>query len=202
MIIDAHEDIAWTGLALGRDVSRSAWETRRQEKGGPTPRRNGLCTLGLPEWIAGDVAVVFGTIFVAPAKHEPGSVKRQVYANKEEAYRLGLEQVDWYHRLAEREQQIDLVTDSADLERVLASQGTAEPHVGIVMLMEGADPIRSPAEVEEWYQRGVRLVGLSWAAGTRYAGGNNAPGPLSDAGAVDPPPLHPPGPRAWATPHH
>jgi len=55
--------------------------------------------------------------------------------------------------------------------------------VGIVMLMEGADPIVQPQRVEEWYERGVRIVGPAWVAGTRYAGGNGAPGPLTDEGA-------------------
>jgi membrane dipeptidase len=54
--------------------------------------------------------------------------------------------------------------------------------VGIIPLIEGADPIREPAEAEMWFERGVRMVALTWGAGTRYAGGNRAPGPLTDAG--------------------
>jgi membrane dipeptidase len=33
-----------------------------------------------------------------------------------------------------------------------------------------------------WFERGVRLVGLSWLAGSSYAGGNAYPGPLTDKG--------------------
>jgi membrane dipeptidase len=36
--------------------------------------------------------------------------------------------------------------------------------------MEGADPIREPAEAEMWYERGLRIVGLAWDD-TRYAAG-------------------------------
>ncbi len=53
-----------------------------------------------------------------------------------------------------------------------------------ILLMEGADPIRTPDEAEWWFDRGVRVVGLTWARGTRYAGGNAAPGPLTPAGRV------------------
>jgi len=181
-IVDAHEDIAWNGLALGRDVLRSAWETRRLEEGGEVPRHNGLCMLGLPEWLEGGVAVVFGSLFAAPARHAVGSWDRETYTNAEEAYQRGSAQMDYYRRLADRSERIDLVGSRADLEQVLASWDGETPRVGIVPLMEGADPIRHPAEVEEWYSRGVRLVGLAWAAGSRYAGGNRAPGPLTDAG--------------------
>jgi membrane dipeptidase len=47
--------------------------------------------------------------------------------------------------------------------------------------MEGADAIREPAEVAEWFAAGVRLVGPAWAK-TRYAGGTGDPGPLTPAG--------------------
>jgi membrane dipeptidase len=51
-----------------------------------------------------------------------------------------------------------------------------------VLLMEGADPIGGPDDVARWQQRGLRIVGLTWARGTRYAGGNARPGPLTAAG--------------------
>jgi membrane dipeptidase len=47
--------------------------------------------------------------------------------------------------------------------------------------MEGADPILEPRQFEEWYERGVRIVGTSWKA-TRYAGGTGEPGGLSKIG--------------------
>jgi membrane dipeptidase len=47
--------------------------------------------------------------------------------------------------------------------------------------MEGADGIRSPKELSEWYDMGLRLIGLAWA-GTRYCGGTSEPGPLTPEG--------------------
>jgi len=181
-IVDAHEDIAWNALVWGRDVLRSALETRRLEEGTEAPRRNGLCMLGLPEWLKGNIAVVFGSIFLSPAHRAQGSWDRQVYADEEEAYHHAIAQLDYYRRLAEQSDQVGLVGNQADLQGVLASWEGELPQVGIVPLMEGADPIRHPAEAEEWYQRGVRLVGLAWAAGSRYAGGNQEPGPLAREG--------------------
>jgi membrane dipeptidase len=181
LVVDAHEDIAWNVLALGRDVRRSALETRELEQGGNIAERNGICMVGLPEWLEGKVAAVFGTIYVSPARRGRMSGP-QVYANAEEAHAFGQEQLDFYHRLAEQEERIALVGSLDALDEVLESWEGASPRVGIVPLMEGADPIREPAEAELWFERGVRLVGLSWKAGTRYAGGDAAPGPLTDLG--------------------
>ncbi|MCB9847660.1 MAG: membrane dipeptidase [Phycisphaeraceae bacterium] len=47
-------------------------------------------------------------------------------------------------------------------------------HVGI--LVECADPIRSPEELSWWVDAGVVAIGLSWSHGSRYSGGNGTPG--------------------------
>jgi membrane dipeptidase len=180
VIVDAHEDVAWNALVLGRDVLRSALETRRLEENTAIPQRDGLCMVGLPEWLAGGVAVVFGTIFVAPANR--GFPEPHTYTTAEEAHALGQAQLDFYHRLADTSDQVALIGNRAHLDDVLTGQEGKAPRVGIVLLMEGADPVREPAEAAAWFERGVRLVGLSWAAGSRYAGGNGAPGRLTAAG--------------------
>jgi len=180
LIVDAHEDIAWNALALGRDVRRSALETRRLEVGGDVPGRNGLCMVGLPEWLAGGIAIVCGTIFVPPVR--PGFPEPLAYADAEEAHALARAQRDFYHRLADKAERIVLVKDRASLDNALASWEGDAPQVGIITLMEGADPIREPIEVEQWFNWGIRMVGLAWRAGSRYAGGDSTPGPLTDAG--------------------
>lgn len=181
LIVDAHEDVAWNILALGRDVRRSALEARRLEAETDVPARTGLRMVGLPEWLKGRVAVVFGTIYVEPARRGRDTGPH-VYTDAEEAHALAMRQLDTYHRLAEEEEQITLVDNQVGLGGVLASWEEGSPTVGIVPLMEGADPIREPAEAELWFERGVRLVGLSWKAGTRYAGGDGSGGPLTDLG--------------------
>ncbi|MEA3374898.1 MAG: membrane dipeptidase [Chloroflexota bacterium] len=181
LIVDAHEDIAWNVLALGRDVRRSALETRRLEVGTDVPDRNGICMVGLPEWLAGNVAVVLGTIYVAPARRGRKSGP-QVYSNADEAHAMAQKQLDVYRRLGDDEEQIALVGNRGSLEGVLESWESEAPTVGIVPLMEGADPVRGPAEAELWFERGVRVIGLSWKVGTRYAGGDGTGGPLTDLG--------------------
>jgi membrane dipeptidase len=180
IIVDGHEDIAWNALALGRDARLGASEVRRLEQGSDVPARDGVRMLGLPEWLAGGVAVVLGTIFVEPAKRP--YPKSHTYTTVEEAHRLAQAQLDYYHRLADECEQVTLIRTRADLDRVLDSQGNEKPQLGVVPLMEGADPIREPVEAEMWFERGLRMVSLSWVTGSRYAGGDGSPGPLTDEG--------------------
>lgn len=179
-IVDAHEDIATNTVISGRDIRRSALETRRLEQGSAVAQTDGLCMLGLPEWLAGRVALVVATIFAPPGN--PQHPQPNTYTTPQEAHRLGQAQLDYYHWLAGESEHVSLVTDGPSLSAAWQSWETDHPQVGIVVLMEGADPIQTPAEVEAWYARGVRLVGLAWRSGSAYAGGDGRPGPLTDEG--------------------
>ena len=187
VLVDGHLDLAYNSLAYGRDYRRSALATRAAEKRGPVPAAIGQCMVGLPELLAGNVAVIFGTIFVMPAQRSM-STMGIVYRTPEEAHHQAMSQLDVYHRWADEEPQLALVGSQPELEAVLATWQTepaadeSEPRrVGIVPLMENADPIREPAELELWVERGVRIVGPAWAR-SRYAGGTGEPGPLTDLG--------------------
>jgi membrane dipeptidase len=63
----------------------------------------------------------------------------------------------------------------------LGNSFSPEAPVGLVMLMEGAEGVRSVQELEDWWQRGLRIIGLAWS-GNRYTGGTREPGPLTPAG--------------------
>jgi membrane dipeptidase len=42
--------------------------------------------------------------------------------------------------------------------------------IGLLHLMEGADPVRTPRELKRWVDRGVRVVGPAWNTPNRYCG--------------------------------
>jgi membrane dipeptidase len=187
VVVDAHQDLAYNALAFGRDYRRSALATRAQERGGPLPAAIGSCMIGLPELLAGNVAVVFGTIFTMPARRALSALDT-AYDDAQTAHTQGMAQLDVYHRWADEEPQIALLGSRADLEAVLTtwqtepSQEEDDPRqVGIVLLMENGDPIREPAELELWVERGMRIVGPAWRS-SRYSGGTGEPGPLTDLG--------------------
>jgi len=185
ILVDAHLDVAFNHFCFGRDPRDSAHATREREGEKARERWRGECMVGLPELRAGRVAVIFPTIFLAPesAELKAGNAEAVTYAGAAEAERLGQLQLDFYRRLAEDpESGFRLVATRADLDAVLEGwKDGAIGDVGMVPLMEGADPIREPEDAGAWFERGVRIVGPAWR-GTRYSGGTGAPGPLTPAG--------------------
>ncbi len=186
LIVDAHEDLAYNVRDFGRDYTRAAAETRRIEKesASAAPAHNGDTLLGWPDYQRGRVAIVFSTLFVTPQRRVEGDWEKVFYADFNQAHRQYRAQLDVYHELADRHaDKFRLVGSPADLQAVLAEwDGPQESHpVGLVPLMEGAEGVRAPAELEEWWQQGLRIIGPAWA-GTRFCGGTRDPGPLTDDG--------------------
>jgi membrane dipeptidase len=185
LLIDAHQDLAWNMLTFGRDYCLSVEETRQREHGSLAPQVNGDTLLGWPEYQRGRVAIVFSTLFAAPERHKLGDWDAQCYASDEEAHMCYSIQLDSYERLVgEHPDMYRRVERRSDLEATLAHwqrEDTEEHPVGLVILMEGAEGVREPAELEHWYQRGVRIIGPAWA-GTRFCGGTHEPGGLTEEG--------------------
>jgi membrane dipeptidase len=172
LIVDAHEDLALNALAHSRDLSKSALERRQLET---YDKERGSATTSFPDLVRGNVRIVFGTLWVNPCKSQFTS--KPCYTNAEEAHAQALEQLNYYRKM-ERSGAISIIKTRSQLEDIVNSQ---DPKIGIVILMEGADPIRTPSEAKEWFKDGVRIVGPAWS-GTRYSGGTKAPGPLTKAG--------------------
>lgn len=179
-IVDAHLDLAYNA-AHGHDLRLSLADLRASEAGLLMAARHETPVVSLPALAEGDVAVVFGTIFVLPA-NAPGDLRGDGYTTPDEAYARALAQVEYYRSL-ERDGLIELIatTDglAAHLDMWSALERSAPP--GVVLLMEGADPIRTPSEVRHWAEHGLRIIGPAWTA-TRYSGGTAAPGPLTPLG--------------------
>jgi len=186
LIIDSHQDLAWNMLTFKRDYLRSVAETRRLEANTLIPERNGECLLGWPEYQRGNIAVIFSTLFAAPARtRELWSTVW--YPDFDTAHRLYRDQIMLYRKLADSHpDKFRLIISRNDLDSVIEhwskplQNGDGHP-VGLIYLMEGADGIRSPHELAEWYELGLRLIGLAWS-GTRYCGGTDDPGGLTDDG--------------------
>ncbi len=160
-IVDAHLDLAYNAVR-GRPVHLPA---RDQE-----PDEEGIPTVGLPDLRKGNVNLICGVIFC-----EPATEGRPGYTSADEAHQAATKQLDWYHQ-QESAGNLTIAKQSAGL---LTRQA---PEPKTILLLEGADPIRNERDVTQFFIAGVRIVGLSWKDGTRYAGGNAAPGPLTPDG--------------------
>lgn len=56
------------------------------------------------------------------------------------------------------------------------------PSTRMGILIESADPIRSPDELSWWHAQSVVAIGMAWARSGRYAGGNTTKEGLTDLG--------------------
>jgi membrane dipeptidase len=177
LIVDGHEDLAYNAVFIGLDPSLAAEDKRQPLSPGAPPQRGGIPMVGIPNLLKGNVRVVFATLYANPATnlHAPPG---HTYTTPAEAEAQGRNQLNYYLKLAQTDRRVVIIRSQADLERVLTAE---QPVVGFVILMEGADPIVQPTDASRWFADGVRIVGTSWGA-TRYAGGTNAPGPLTPLG--------------------
>jgi membrane dipeptidase len=185
LLVDSHEDLAWNMLTFGRDYTQAANDTRIRETGALAAQVNDDTLLGWQDYQRGKVAVVFSTLFAAPERHKLGEWDWQCYATDEEAHMRYSIQLDAYERLVDEHPALfQMITTRAGLQSILAhwQRTDTEDHpVGLVVLMEGAEGVREPAELEDWYRRGVRFIGPAWA-GTRFCGGTHEPGGLTKEG--------------------
>jgi len=186
IVVDGHLDIAFNHLCYGRDVRQSALATRDHEGDLGKEKWRGLCMVGLPELRRGRVAILFGTIFLAKREDwdGPGDIDAVTYRDAPEAERNGRRQLEFYRRLHEEKAGFRVLSTQDDLTACLEGwKDGRDGDVGIVPLLEGADPISRPDELGAWKRDGLRIVGLAWR-GTRYSGGTGAPGPLTRDGAA------------------
>lgn len=163
MIVDAHLDLAYNALELGRDLTLPLEELRQRDTHKDIP------VVTLPALREGGVALAFATLYAPPQK----------YPDPESAHRAALAQLEVYERWHQTGG-VRLVRSRAELEAHLQAWAT-DRVTGLVVLMEGAEPVREPEEVAFWAGRGVRLIGPAWNR-TRYAGGTREPGGLTELG--------------------
>ncbi len=183
IILDAHQDIAYNYFEAGRDFRQPALKKRQHDNSPEILKSRGLATIGLPDALQGRVGIVFATLYSTPGwSRFPAKIR---YNSPREAHEQAMRQLDYYRRLVDSDDRVVLIQTQSDLQMVLASWAEgcdeAEHRLGLVILMEGADPILEPPQAEEWFAKGVRIIGPAWSE-TRYAGGTGRPGPLTDLG--------------------
>lgn len=165
-LVDSHLDLAENVTLFGRDLTLSVAELRVIEK-----RTKSQATVSLPELERGGIAVVFATVtagFLAADVGENFEPRSAIYHTAEEAEAQALTQINLYETW-EKQGRIRLLKSVSDLEHHLQLwQNDRKP--GLVMLMEGADPIVHVRDLPTWWQRGLRMIGLTFGD-TKYGTG-------------------------------
>lgn len=181
-ILDAHQNIAYNAQQLGRNYLLPVMEQRRRAYVPNVP----LPVNGLPDALLGRVGIVFASLLAIPEASPTKQIWDQhTYKNTSEAYAVAMWQMDYYKRLADESEKIRLIQTQSDLNEVLESwnddKSVGDHLQGIVVLMEGADPITEPNQYEEWHEHGVRIVAPAWQQ-TRYSAGAGFSGDLTTLG--------------------
>jgi len=185
LIVDGHLDLAWNALFWDRDLRCSAYTIRSQEAWLPEKGR-ALGTVALPEMRAGRIGLCIATLL---ARSTNAPVAHVDFRSVAQAEASAMGQLGYYRALA-REGWVAVLEDAQAVAAHWArwtaweSAGAADdpPPLGVVISMEGADPIRSPDDLPEWHGAGLRLLGPAHYGPCRYAGGSDTDGGLTDLG--------------------
>lgn len=168
---DAHLDLAYL-TEIGRDMHAPLSDCR----GRLLP-----AAVTLPSLRDGGVRACLGTIFTeAVERGATTDAPEAAYpvGDPLAAWRAGMRQLKLYH--AWREGGVIDLLPRRGAGRVAGPGPDAPLLLGI--LMECADPIETPEQLDEWAEAGVVAVGMAWWRGSRYAGGNGMGAGLTAAG--------------------
>ena len=129
--------------------------------------------VSLPEFRRGGVAVIVAKL--AARIYRPGS-PMWGYRTGDIAYAMARGQAAYY-RILETRGEARVIETSGQLSEHMAEWAAARDYsrlpVGMIVGIEGADPILWPEQVHEWWGVGVRVVSLSHYGVSTYSHGTS-----------------------------
>ncbi len=168
---DGHLDLAYLAQH-GRDLTLPADTCG----GGLLP-----AAVTFPELKSGNVRAAFATIFVQPrldeaaakAKNEEPLTGPWTYTTSDEAFAAAIAQIAIYQQW-NRSNHVELLTG--------VNRWGGSDRLKIVLLLEGADCIRTPHDFASLYDAGVRIVSLAWRWGNIWSCGDSSGGDVTPLG--------------------
>jgi membrane dipeptidase len=183
LVFDAHLDLAWNAIDWNRDLRLTVAEIRKGEAG-MTDKGRGCNTVSFPELRRGKVAFFIATL-LARLLRVGAMPAIQRYASMPAAYAAAYGQLAYYRAL-EQQGLLRWIKDVASLDAHLRAwqkhEDSATEPLGFILSMEGADPVLSPEQVEEWWQAGLRIIGPAHYGVSPYAHGTGTEGGLFPPG--------------------
>ncbi len=186
-IFDAHLDLAWNALSFNRDLTLPVEETRRRERLMSDHPSRGGCTTSIPELRRAGVGACVATLLArAGPEQDPqdGYSRTDLdHAAPAIAYAVAQGQLAYYRWLQEQGH-LRIIRTAQELERhwsewTLRRDSTP---IGIILGMEGTDPVVAPQQLEAWWRDGLRVAGLAHYGLSHHAGGTGTDGPISRLG--------------------
>ncbi len=179
-IFDAHLDLSLNALEYNRDLRRPLNELRAREVGMNDLAGRGRGTVSFPEMRKAGIGLCVATQ-IGGCMQPAGPVAS--WASPDQAWAMTQGQLAWY-RAMEQCGELRAIRTATELEQHLddwaAHPGTAP--IGYLLSLEGADSLRTKADLDTAYQYGLRALGPAHYGIGRYALGHDQSGPLSTAG--------------------
>jgi membrane dipeptidase len=188
-IFDGHLDLSWNALSWDRDITLELDALNRSEQGMTDHPGRGRATTTLPEMRRGAVAACQATLLARakPGARRPDGTSRLNldFANQEIASATARGQLAYYE-LLERRGLLRMVRTASELDAQWQSwaEDPAGTPIGIILAMEGADPIVDIGQAAAWWDLGLRSVNLAHYGKSRYAVGTGDDGPLTPDGTL------------------
>ena len=164
-----------------RDLLQSV-QTIRQVEAPMTGKGRGMGTVALPEMRAGRVFLSFATLLARNTGKPAAGID---YASLAQCHAAARGQLMYYRHL-EAHGHMTMIETLSQLDAHIAAWQAWEkkpagrqPVLGMVLSMEGADPISTPGELAEWHALGLRLLGPAHYGTNRYSGGTGTELPLT-----------------------
>jgi membrane dipeptidase len=181
LIFDAHLDLAWNAIDWNRNLLLALEDLRAQERGRPG-RGRGQSTVTIPEMRKGEVGICIATLL--PRLLDPlGIPTIQALSHQPAAYAHAHGQLFYYKALVELGV-LSWIRNRKELDEHLEAwhQQPGKAPIGFILSMEGADPVLSPAQVPQWYEEGLRIIGPAHYGISPYAHGTGTEGGLLPLG--------------------
>src|SRR5687767_10528622 len=149
----------------------------------------GRATVSLPELRSAGVAVCVATLLArgGPSQSFKPAYKRTDldHAAQSIAHAAAHGQLAYY-RLLEKQGHVRFIRTAGDLRshwRRYHGDPLNTP-LGLILSMEGADPVVDPTQLQAWHALGLRAIGPAHYGRSHYAYGTGVDGPLGDRGVA------------------
>lgn len=173
LIFDAHLDLGLNAVDWNRDLRMDVADIRVQETVFQmTDLGRQTCTVSFPELRKAEVGVCVATVLgriEQPINHPFG------YTTPEACYAIAHAHLAYY-RAMERAGMMRMIRTRHDLTRHVDaySRAPGETPLGFILSMECGDPVLDPDNIVEWYQHGLRAIGITHYGPNRYGGGTRS----------------------------
>ncbi len=179
LIIDAHLDLSWNAVGWNRDLTQSIGDIRAAEAQ-IIGKGRGCGTVSFPEMRKGQIGIALATVL---ARCNPNGRSSIDFRTQEIACATAQGQLAYY-RLLERRGYCRMIRSLPALDNSFTEWQTnpQDAPFGLILSMEGADPILYPEHAADWFADGLRVVGLAHYGPSAYAHGTGSSGGLTEGG--------------------